>query len=155
MRRRKLSVAVTWSSSQPTHRVYYEQDVEALIAEMQRARVVVGYNCRNFDFQILRGYRPFKPKRSLDLFANLATLSGQKPIPISSVWKGTFGDELKSDGLERMELWRSGQLPLLVQSCVEHLSHIRKIHEFGVEHGYVAFVDRFRELRKVKVDWNV
>ena len=155
MRCRKLSVAVTWSSNQPTHRVYFEQDVDALITEMQRARLVVGYNCRNFDFQILRGYRPFKPRRSLDLFTNLTMLSGQKPIPINSVWKGTFKSEIDSDGADRIELWRSGQLPLLVESCVAHLGRIRKIHEFGIEHGYVAFVDRFKRLQRVEVNWNV
>jgi hypothetical protein len=154
MRNRKMSVGVTWNSQQPSHRVYLEQDVEALVAELEQARMVVGYNCLAFDFEILRGYRSFQPKRILDLCSSLRERTGQQ-IPISSVWKGTFGSELGSDGLDRIELWRAGQLPLLVESCVRHLCHIRQIHEYGLQHGRIAFLDRYGELRKVNVDWTV
>lgn len=154
MRRRKLSVAVTWSNDVPSPQVYTEQDVDALVVALEQAKVVVGYNCLAFDFEILRGYRSFQPKRVLDLCSDLRKRTGQQ-ISISSVWEGSFSSEVGSTGLDRIELWRSGQLPLLAESCINHLRHIRQIHEYGLQHGRIAYRDRFGRLRKVKVDWTV
>jgi len=154
MRRRKLSMADTWSTDDPSHQIYAEQDVDALVVALEASEVVIGYNCTAFDFEIIRGYRPFQPKRVLDLFSALRERTGQQ-IPISSVSKGIWGSDVVPSGVDRIELWKSGNLPLLADACANQVRTIRKIHEYGLEHGRVAYADRFGRVRQVKVDWRV
>ena len=44
-----MSVGVTYSTARGGYRVYGERQVDELIAELQRADLVVGYNILGFD----------------------------------------------------------------------------------------------------------
>jgi DEAD/DEAH box helicase domain-containing protein len=155
MHRRGIAAAVTWNNNQPPRRTYREHEFEELVDELESARVVVGYNCQNFDFEIIRGYCDVSPRRSLDMFADLRHLTGQE-LPINAVLKGTFGGQISADNpLDQIKWWREEQYQLVEESIARSVAHIRSIHEFGLEHGYVRYVGRFGRTEAVNVDWRV
>ena len=56
IRKLGLAVAVTYSSAGSEFRHYKEADVDALVAELMEADLVVGFNVLSFDYEVLRAY---------------------------------------------------------------------------------------------------
>ena len=54
-----LAAAVTYDSSSGEYHSYNEDEVEELVAELAGADLVVGFNVKNFDYQVLRPYTDY------------------------------------------------------------------------------------------------
>ena len=69
----RMSVGVTYSAARNEYRIYGERQVNDLIAELQRADLVVGFNHLRFDFEVLHGYTVFDMRQlpTLDLMLDL------------------------------------------------------------------------------------
>ncbi|HMO65997.1 MAG TPA: helicase, partial [Verrucomicrobiota bacterium] len=52
----KMSVGVTYSTARGGYAIYGERRVQELIAELQRADLVVGFNVLGFDYTVLESY---------------------------------------------------------------------------------------------------
>ncbi len=55
----RMSVGVTFSTERDGYRIYGEGEVNALIDELRRADLVVGFNSLRFDYEVLAGHNPF------------------------------------------------------------------------------------------------
>ena len=55
----KIALGVTYSTQRGTYEIYREDDVYALLQELQRADQVIGYNVVDFDFEVLAPYAVF------------------------------------------------------------------------------------------------
>src|ERR1700685_4132947 len=62
-----MSIGVTCSSTNGEYKIYGEKQVNDLLADLQRADLIVGFNNLRFDYEVLHGYT------SLDL-SQLQTL---------------------------------------------------------------------------------
>ena len=58
-----MSIGVTYSTTRGDYRIYGEKEVDALITELQRADLVVGFNNLRFDYEVLHGYTPLDLRR--------------------------------------------------------------------------------------------
>src|SRR5678815_2835642 len=69
-----LSVGVTYSTTRGEYRIYGEKQVNDLVAELQRADLVVGFNVLRFDYEVLHGYTAFDLTQlpTLDMMVDLA-----------------------------------------------------------------------------------
>src|SRR5580692_12294713 len=70
----RMSVGVTYSTARGGYRIYPEAEVNALIDELRRADLVVGFNTLRFDYEVLAGHNPFfdfEQLRSLDMLVEL------------------------------------------------------------------------------------
>src|SRR5262249_1584995 len=74
----RLSVGVTYSTARGEYKVFPEKQVDALVAELQRADLVVGFNHVGFDYAVLHHYTVLDLRQipSLDLLLEL-----QKELP--------------------------------------------------------------------------
>lgn len=54
-----MSIGVTYSTTRGGYAIYTENQVDALIRELQRADLVVGFNNQRFDYEVLHGYTAF------------------------------------------------------------------------------------------------
>src|SRR3989304_3646995 len=69
-----LACGVTWSTARNDFAVYWEKDVQALIAELKSADRVIGFNTIKFDYEVLRPYAPnenFRALRSIDILQDV------------------------------------------------------------------------------------
>src|SRR5271168_182935 len=55
----RMSVGVTYSTERGGYKIYGENEVNALIDELRRADLVVGFNSLRFDYEVLLGHNPF------------------------------------------------------------------------------------------------
>lgn len=151
----KVSCGVTWSSVRNDFTVYWEKDVPALIAELKSAERVIGFNIKNFDYEVLRPYAPDERLRflpTLDIMDDLfRTLSFR--VSLDSVARATLGDTKSADGLQAVQWWREGKLDLLAEYCKVDVDVTRRIYEFGCQNGRVHYFTRLGSKQEVKVNW--
>jgi DEAD/DEAH box helicase domain-containing protein len=151
----KMSCGVTWSTTRKDFTVYWEEDVPALIAELKAADRVVGFNVKNFDYEVLRPYAPNAGLRflpTLDIMEDLYQTLRFRPS-LEAVARATLGESKSASGLQAVEWWRSGEKDKLAEYCRVDVDVTRRIYDFGCENGVVLFYSRLGSKQRVKVNW--
>jgi len=150
-----MSVAVTYCVERDEFTAYTEREVQALIAALNAARLVIGYNVLRFDYAVLRGYS-FMPVRedkpTVDLMIPLYQTLGFRPR-LEDLAAATLGIGKLGDGLDAVQWFREGNLEKLIEYCKQDVQVTYDLYKFGKEHGYVLLRDRYKGPRRVPVNW--
>lgn len=152
----RMSVGVTYSTARGGYAIYGERRVHELIAELQRADLVVGFNLLRFDYAVLEGYHALFHAESLptlDLMVDLAGRLGFRPS-LDAVATATFGAEKTADGLQAIRWFREGRLAEIAEYCCYDVKLTRLVHEFGREKRQVFVHNRLGQLQAVPVAWS-
>lgn len=153
----KLAIGVTYSTARGSYEIYTEENVQALIQELQRADCVIGFNILKFDYAVLAPYSffDFSQIPSLDLLIDIETAIGRR-ISLDAVAEASIGVGKTADGLEALRWWKEGRLAEIAEYCCYDVKTTRYVHEFGAREGKVHYVDsRTRLKRDVPVQWSV
>ena len=149
-----LSVGVAYRYDTDQYLVVTEETVDQLISLLLAADLVVGYNIRGFDYEVLRAYtdEDLHELPTFDLMYDLEQRLGFRP-KLESVAVPTLGAGKSGDGLQALEWWRLGEIDKIVEYCREDVRVTRDLYDFGKRHRWVQ-VDRFGgKPRKVEVSW--
>jgi DEAD/DEAH box helicase domain-containing protein len=149
-----VSIGVAYRYDTGEFTVYTEDRVAELIELLQDAELVVGYNIRGFDYEVLRGYTDvdLQSLPTLDLMYDLQDRLGFRP-KLESVASPTLGTGKSADGLQALEWWKSGEIDKIADYCREDVRVTRDLFEFGRRNRCVM-VSRFGgKPRQVEVDW--
>lgn len=149
-----LSVGVAYRYDTDQYLVVTEETVDQLISLLLAADLVVGYNIRGFDYEVLRAYtdEDLHELPTFDLMYDLEERLGFRP-KLESVAVPTLGTGKSGDGLQALEWWRLGEIDKIVEYCREDVRVTRDLYDFGKRHRWVQ-VDRFGgKPRKVEVSW--
>ena len=138
--RRGLAVAVTWRKAQGGYRTYREQDCAQLVADMQAAECVVGFNCLNFDFGVIGGHVPFTTPRTLDWGALIEESLGFS-VGLDALVQGILERIRASDGNHNAALWQARNHSAVDRNCQRDTSIIRSLHDFILCNGWLAYID--------------
>jgi hypothetical protein len=150
-----MSLAVTYSTATGEYRIFPEKEVDALVDQLLRADLVVGFNVINFDYEVLAGYTILDlphTTRTLDLLVEIEKNLGHR-ISLDSVASATLGVGKTGDGLDAIRWWREGKLLEIAEYCCFDVKCTRLVHEYGAEHGQLHFTDKFKNRRSVPVSW--
>jgi len=151
----RMSVGVTFSAARSEYKIYPETQVNALIEELRRADLVVGFNTLRFDYEVLAGHNPlFDPAqlRSLDMLAELEKTLRRR-ICLDAIAQTTLGVEKTSDGLQAIRWFREGKLLEIARYCCFDVKITRLVHEYGVSHKQLLYTNRYGEKLAVAVAW--
>jgi hypothetical protein len=151
-----MSLGVTYSTASGEYRIYPEKDVNALVDQLLRADLVVGFNVINFDYEVLAGYTILDlphTTRTLDLLVEIEKKLGHR-ISLDSVASATLGVGKTGDGLDAIRWWREGKLLEIAEYCCFDVKCTRLVHEYGAQHRVLHFTDKFQNRRSVQVDWS-
>ncbi len=150
-----MSIGVTFSTATGRYHIYDETSVQALVAQLTRADLCIGFNHISFDYEVLQAYTILDLKSqilSLDLMLDLEKHLGHRP-KLEAVASATLGTGKSADGLDAIRWWKKGQIMKIAEYCCFDVKVTRLVHEFGCQHGYVRYTDRFENLKEVPVDW--
>jgi DEAD/DEAH box helicase domain-containing protein len=152
--RMQMSVGVTFSTTRGDYRIYGERQVEDLIAELQRADLVVGFNNLRFDYEVLHGYTSFDFRQlpTLDLLVDLQKAL-QHRLSLDAIAAATLGVEKTSDGLQAIRWFREGRLLEIAEYCCYDVKITRLVHEYGAAHRQLFYRNRFGAKLSVPVAW--
>ena len=95
-----MSVGVTYSAASGDYKIYDEKNIDALIRELQRADLVVGFNHVRFDFEVLHGYTALDLRQlpTLDMMLELQSTL-QHRLSLEAIATATFGVEKTAEGM--------------------------------------------------------
>jgi len=150
-----LACGVTWSTERNDFAIYWEKEVEALVAELKAADKVVGFNIINFDYQVLKPYTPnenFRAFRSVDMLQDIFKTLGFR-LSLDSIAKATLGATKTADGIKSVEWFRNGELDKVAEYCKADVDITRRVYEFGRDNGYVHYFSKLGSKLKVAVNW--
>jgi len=157
----KMSVGVTYNTLHEAYNTYTEQNVDSLIHELLVADAIVGFNHKQFDYEVLSVYMSqtafdnLKKVKSLDIYLYLLHKLGHR-ISLDSVVKATLGAKKTATGVQAVEWYREGKIDLITEYCKNDVQVTKELYEFGCEHSYVCYVDKYStETKPISVDWSL
>ncbi len=150
-----LAVAVTYDSSSGEYRSYTENEVEELVEELAGADLVVGFNLKSFDYEVLKPYTdyPLHTIRTADMLQDIYQELGFR-LSLDSLAEATLGMGKSANGLQAVRWFRKGELDKVVEYCERDVEVTRKLYEYGCERGYVLYWDRRGQMQKIFVRWS-
>lgn len=154
MHRLGVSVGVAYRYDTDQFLVFTEDQVPELIELLSSADLVVGYNIKGFDYEVLRGYteRDLQQLPTFDIMYDLEDRLGFRP-KLESVAEPSLGAGKTADGLQALEWWRNGEIDKIIEYCREDVRVTRDLYDFGKRNRCVL-VSRFGgKPRQVEVDW--
>ena len=151
-----LSVAVCWDSRRADFVAYNEKQVEALVAHLRQADLVVGFNLLGFDYAVLRGYTPFDFWRlnTLDILYEVRLHLGHR-VRLDSLAQATLGSAKLGDGMQALAWWTEGRLDLLEEYCRQDVRVTRDLFDYGLEHGHLLYDRQGGPPARIDLDWNL
>ncbi len=149
-----MSIGVTYSTATGAYEIYDEKRVDALIDELQKADLVVGYNHIRFDYEVLHHYTALDLRQipSLDMLLELQKTMSHR-LSLDSIATGTLGVQKTSDGLQALRWYREGRLRDIAEYCCFDVKITRLVHEYGLEKRQLHYLDRFGKKQTVAVQW--
>ena len=149
-----ISLGVTYSTGSGTYEIFSEKRVPELIGLLTKADLVVGYNNRRFDYEVLMGYTVLDLPHhlpTLDLLEVVEKAAGHR-LSLDSVAQATLGVGKTGDGLDAIRWWREGKIMEIAEYCCFDVKVTKLVHEYALEHGELQYMDRFGRKQTLKVD---
>src|SRR3989449_8166809 len=114
----RMSIGVTYSTTRGDYRIYSERQVNDLIAELQRAGLVVGFNNLRFDYEVLHGYTALDLRQlpTLDLMLALQDQL-QHRLSLDAIAVATLGIQKTAEGMQAIHWFREGKLLKIAEYC--------------------------------------
>jgi hypothetical protein len=149
-----MSVGVTFSTGRSEYRIYGEPQVNELIADLQRADLVVGFNHLRFDYEVLHGYTTFDLRQlpTLDMMIELQKTL-QHRLSLDAIATATFGVEKTAEGLQAIQWFKEGKLLEIAEYCCYDVKLTKLIHEYGSSQRQLHYLNRFGRKLSVPVSW--
>jgi DEAD/DEAH box helicase domain-containing protein len=150
-----VSVAVTYSTAAGAYRIYREKEMDALVDQLRRAHMVVGYNLINFDYEVLQKYTVLDLASvvpTLDLLVEIEKRLKSR-VPLDAVASASLGVGKTADGLQAITWWRQGKILEIAEYCCFDVKCTKLVHEFGIQHKKIFYENRSRQRCELAVDW--
>jgi len=151
-----VAVGVVCHLEEGRFEVFPEAGVGALCDALRAADLVVGFNIKRFDYQVLAGYTGEDYCRlvpTLDLLEEVNARLGFR-VGMGHLAQETLGLGKSADGLQSLEWVKQGRLDLVNDYCRRDVEILRDLYLYGRREGCLFYRDRKRDLRfKLRVGW--
>jgi DEAD/DEAH box helicase domain-containing protein len=152
----RVALAVLYDSRSATFETFPESRVPDLLKKLQEADLVVGFNIRRFDYQVLRGYTDLdlSTLSTFDLLEAIHARLGFR-LSLGHLAEETLGAAKSADGLRALEWWKQGRLEEIERYCRLDVQLLRDLFQHAVAHGHLLFRTRRGERVRLPAPWSV
>lgn len=150
-----VAVGVVLQLEEGRFETFFEDRVGELIARLEAADLVVGFNVERFDYRVLSGYTGIDYRRrlpTLDLLQEVRRGLGFR-LGLDHLARETLQVGKQADGLQSLEWVREGRLDLVEAYCRSDVELLRDLYLFGRRMGYLLYRDKQERRVKLPVDW--
>ena len=151
----KVSVACVYDSKTDAYTVFEEKEMLKLEELLKQADLLIGFNIRDFDLEVLTPYLMTPPKNFplLDLMVEIEKVRGHR-VSLQSVAQATLKTSKSGSGWDALQLYKDGKMEELKKYCMGDVKITKEIYEYGAEHGKIFFVsNRDYQTHEVPVAW--
>ncbi len=123
-----LGIAVVYDTVDASYHVYTEETIEALIAHLQRADLIISFNTLDFDYQVLQPYTDVQLP-SLPTYAMLDEVQralGHR-LSFKHLLQETLGVERPDDRLDTVAWYRHAQSETIITTCRRDIDWMRDL----------------------------
>lgn len=150
-----VSVAVLYDSSDDAFHTFSQDEISALMARLQTLELVVGFNVKRFDYQVLSAFAPLQSLRSLptlDLLEKVTEHLGYR-LSLDHLAKATLQAEKTADGLQALAWWKEGRVQEIAEYCARDVAITRDLFLHGREKGYLLFTNKAGQTVRLPTRW--
>ncbi|MBZ0160225.1 MAG: DEAD/DEAH box helicase [bacterium] len=150
-----LAVGVVYDLDRAEFRVYTERQVDALITDLVQARLIVGFNLRRFDFDVLRAYADvdWTALPTLDILECVHRRLGFR-LKLDHLAQETLGEGKSADGLQSLAWFKAGEIERVIEYCKQDVLLTKRLYDFGRQHGYLLYRDLQGRAVRLPVDFD-
>lgn len=151
-----LKVSVCGIYSYPLNKYFcFAEDQLYKLGEMlQGSDQIIGFNIKNFDFQVLQPYLNFKLSALpyLDILEEVEKLIGHR-VKLDNLAQMTLGVGKSGDGLQALKLWKLGQLEELKKYCLDDVKITKDLYDYVLKYEKLLYKD-YLENREIKIKFS-
>lgn len=151
----KISVACIYDSKTDSYHSFEEREMLKLEEILKQADLVIGFNVRDFDLEVLAPYliTPVKNLPVLDLLVEFEKARGHR-ISLQSVAQATLQCSKSGSGWDAIQLFKDGRMDELKKYCIDDVRITKDVYEYGCKHGKISFIsNRDYQTHEVPVTW--
>lgn len=150
----KISCAVLYDSRQDRFIDFMENQIDQFVDRLQTYDLIIGFNIKRFDYQVLRGYSnfDFNNLKNLDILEDVKKYLGFR-LSLAHLATATLGESKSADGLQALQWWQEGRILEVIQYCRQDVKITRDLYRYGKEMGYLIYADKKKNKLRIPVDW--
>jgi len=152
----KVSVACIYDSKADDYFSFEENQMLKLEEYLKKADLIVGFNVRDFDMEVLAPYllTPVKNFPILDLLVEFEKVRGHR-ISLQSIAQATLKTSKSGSGWDAIQLYKDGKMAELKKYCIDDVRITKDVYQYGLKHGKISFVsNRDYQTHEVALDWS-
>lgn len=149
----KVSVVGMYSYPKNQYLCFAEDQIYKLGELLSEADQIIGFNIKNFDYQVLQPYMSFKLSEipTLDILEEVEKIIGHR-IKLDNLAQMTLGMGKSGDGLEALKLYKQGRMDDLKKYCLDDVKITRDLYDYVLKYGKLLYKDYF-ETKEVKLNF--
>ena len=151
----KVSVACIYDSKADAYFSFEEKELLKLEEYLKKADLIIGFNIRDFDMEVLAPYllTSAKDLPVLDLLVEFEKARGHR-ISLQSIAQATLNSSKSGSGWDALQLFKDGKMDELKKYCIDDVRLTKEVYEYGLKHGKILFVsNRDYQTHEVPVHW--
>ena len=150
-----ISCGVVYDARKKAFRSYLEDQIEQLITHLKHFDLVVGFNIKRFDFQVLQGYSHFdlRALNTLDILEEVHNYLGFR-LSLAHLAQETLNVNKTADGLQALRWWKQGRIREIIDYCKMDVKLTRDLFRYGRQKGYLIFCNRNQNRVRIPVNWH-
>lgn len=141
----KVSVACIYDYSTDKYLSFEEHELAKLSPILQTADQIIGYNIKDFDFEVIQPYLNFNifEVPYLDLLEQIEKNLGHR-IKLDFVAQGTLGSGKTGSGLEAILYFNNGRMDLLKKYCLDDVKITKQVYDYALKNAKILYKDFFK-----------
>jgi DEAD/DEAH box helicase domain-containing protein len=149
----KVSVCGVYEYDTDKFTVFAENEIHKLAELLQNADQIIGFNIKDFDFEVLQPYLNFDIHTLpyLDIIEDVQRRLGHR-VGLNSIAQATLGVSKSGDGKGALTYWKNGRLDLLKKYCLDDVKITRNVYDYGMNNQKILYKDFF-DIKEIPVLW--
>lgn len=151
----KISVIGCYFYGTDEYRAFEEPEFSELWPRLEKADRLIGFNTISFDYPVMNNYYSgdLQKFQTLDILLEIQKSLGRR-IKLEDVAQATIGEGKSGYGGQAVEWWKEGKIKEIKDYCIQDVLITRKVYEYGLKYGALAYWDRTGERRGIPVDFS-
>lgn len=148
-----VSVVGIYSYQDDQFKTFLEKDIKQLLPYLKQAKLVIGFNIKEFDFPVLQPYLDFDLSKlnSLDIFEEVKKSLGFR-LGLNSIAQATLEIGKSGSGLDALKYFRLGEINKLIEYCQQDVFITRELYEYGKRNGHLVY-RRGMSFETIPIGW--
>ena len=149
-----ISCAVLYDSGEDRYFEFLEDRLSEFIEHLSRLDLVVGFNIKRFDYQVLTGYSDFdfNSLQTIDILEDIYNHLGYR-LSLAHLAEVTLEKKKTADGLQALRWWKEGRMQEIIEYCKADVAITRDLFLYGRENGYLLFQNKAEKTVRIPVNW--